>query len=134
MVSANAYEAARDVRLAGHTDFVTKPVMMDDLLGKLGKHVGLRWTVVQAEATPPRPTPADVRHLSLARADAEALLELGAMGYVKGILCKIEEIRAQAPHNGPLLDVLLDMAREFRLSEYQSFLKQEMQRHGSRAH
>lgn len=134
MVSANAYEAARDVRLAGHTDFVTKPVMMDDLLGKLGKHVGLRWTVVQAEAMPPRLTPADVRHLSLTRADAEALLELGAMGYVKGILCKIEEMRAQAPHNGPLLDVLLDMAREFRLAEYQSFLKQEMQRHGSRAH
>ncbi len=131
MVSANAYEVGRDPALSGHSDFVTKPVMIDDLLAKLGRHLDLEWVVQSKVGEAVRLTPADVAHLHLPSDVAEALLELGAMGYVKGILARLDALRAQLPELAPLLDVLRDMAREFRLGDYQALLKKEMQRHAS---
>ncbi len=129
MVSANAYGLdPKEAAQSGHTDILTKPVVMDDLLSKVGTYLKLEW-IVQPVAEPD-PAEAAARHrVPLDREDAEALLELGAMGYIKGIFAKLDEISQRAPHTAPLIDHLRFLAKDFRLTEYNALLKDHIQHH-----
>ena len=127
MVSANAYGlGTRDADQAGHDDYVTKPVNLEDLLGKIGRHLGLEWIIQDRPAAGDARRMAAIESVRLPREDAEALLELGAMGYIKGILAKIDDIRVRLPHAAPLADHLQDLVRDFRLVEYNAFLKERV--------
>ncbi|WP_454690936.1 hybrid sensor histidine kinase/response regulator [Achromobacter aloeverae] len=132
IVSANAYGLdPKEAMESGLTDWLVKPVNLDELLNKIGLHLKLEWV---AQAPPPEPDAPDearLRTVALARADAESLLELGAMGYIKGIFARLDEIRARAPHTAPLIDHLALLAKDFRLAEYNTLLKEYVQRHAA---
>ncbi|HEY0293876.1 MAG TPA: ATP-binding protein, partial [Bordetella sp.] len=125
IVSANVYSLGpHDATTA--SDWLFKPVVLDELLAKIGAHLKLQW-IVQPEAE--ESGPADLSGITLAREDAESLLELGAMGYIKGIMARLDDIRDRAPKAAPLVDHLASLAKEFRLTEYNSLLKDHVRRH-----
>ncbi|ANN65495.1 ATP-binding protein [Bordetella bronchialis] len=131
IVSANAYGVdPKEAVQCGLTDWLVKPVLLDELLAKVGMHLRLEW-MVQPAATPLRPAGGVLRDVRLDREDAESLLELGAMGYVKGICARLEEIRARAPHTAPLIDHLAALAQDFRLADYNALLKEHVQHHAA---
>lgn len=124
MVSANAAHAdASSLPTLAPTAYVTKPVIMADLLARLGQCLNLEW--VADPQAPLRVAPCEeaLSRISLSRDDAEILLELGAMGYVKGVVAQIETIAAMNPQAAPLLQHLHELATSFRLKEYNHLLK-----------
>lgn len=127
IVSANVYSLdPRDA--ATVDDWLLKPVMLDELLSKIGAQLKLQWRV-QPEAASSGPV--DLSGISLTREDAESLLELGAMGYIKGIVARLDDIRARQPHTAPLIDHLAGLAKEFRLTEYNALLKDHVRRYST---
>ncbi|ARP80031.1 hybrid sensor histidine kinase/response regulator [Bordetella genomosp. 8] len=129
IVSANAYGVdPKEAVQCGLTDWLVKPVVLEELLAKIGLHLRLEW-IVRPAATPAQPTADALRGVALDREDAESLLELGAMGYIKGIFARLDEIRARAPHTAPLIDHLAALAQDFRLAEYNALLKEHLQHH-----
>jgi len=132
IVSANAYALdPKEAVEAGLTDWMMKPVNLDDLLSKIGLHLKLEWVVQALTPDPTAPSAASLRAVVLEREDAESLLELGAMGYIKGIFARLDEIRARAPHTAPLIDHLALLAKDFRLGEYNTLLKEYLQHHAA---
>ena len=91
IVSANAFHMdPQDDLGVGREDFIIKPFKVDDLLERIRAKLDLEWFTNDAappfpmdDAIPPGPLPAD----SMA-----VLRELGEMGYVRGILEKLDEI------------------------------------------
>jgi len=132
IVSANAYGLdPKEAVEAGLTDWMMKPVNLDDLLSKIGLHLKLEWVLRALPPEPEAPDEASLRDVALEREDAESLLELGAMGYIKGIFARLDEIRARAPHTAPLIDHLALLAKDFRLTEYNTLLKEYVQHHAA---
>ncbi|WP_233235345.1 ATP-binding protein [Bordetella sp. LUAb4] len=132
IVSANAYSLdPKEAVEAGLTDWMMKPVNLDDLLSKIGLHLKLEWVLQALPPDPQAPNEASLRLVALEREDAESLLELGAMGYIKGIFARLDEIRARAPHTAPLIDHLALLAKDFRLTEYNTLLKEYVQHHAA---
>lgn len=133
IVSANAYALdPKEAVQCGHTDWLIKPVVMDELLAKIGLHLKLDW-IVQPVAETEAASLEQGRNVVLDREDAESLLELGAMGYIKGIFARLEEIRMRSPHTAPLIDHLGLLAKDFRLAEYNTLLKEYVQRYAAAA-
>ena len=128
IVSAKAYARPWAEVADGHNDFLSKPVIMDELLVKMGHHLNLTWRELEHVA-PDTPALADLHGVALERSCAEALLELGAMGYIKGILSQLEAARATQPEAHVLIDHLEGLARNFQLGEYQGTLKHHVQLH-----
>ena len=127
IVSANAYGIdPKDAVQCGLTDWLLKPVILDDLLVKIGTHLRVDWRV-EPLAEVAAPSAEQLRGVALDREDAESLLELGAMGYIKGIFARLNEIRTRAPHTAPLIDHLAALAQDFRLADYDRLLKEHMQ-------
>ena len=117
MVSANAYE--NDVEkqsAAGCSDFIVKPVLVTELMAKLEWHLGLQW-IYRGETEVPVP----VRSGPLALPPAEhlaQLIELGAIGYVKGIHAKLDEIEHLDARYAPFAMELRELIRRFRIDEF----------------
>ena len=132
MVSANAFESDLEKRAdARITDFVAKPVLMTELLGKLGTHLALDWVrdgtaTGRAEEAKDRadvqPPPAD---------QIRALLELGAIGYVKGILRKLDEIEQNDRRHALFACELRELVRRYRLDDYTKRLRAVADEHAS---
>ncbi|OZI46789.1 hybrid sensor histidine kinase/response regulator [Bordetella genomosp. 5] len=129
MLSANVHGLdPKETAQSGHTDFIAKPVILDDLLARIGTHLRLRW--ITEAAAPVQPvSDGELHGVALEREDAEALLELGAMGYIKGILAKLDEIGQRQPHAARLTRHLHTLASEFQLAEFNRLLKDHVQRH-----
>ncbi|MGN6661476.1 MAG: hybrid sensor histidine kinase/response regulator [Achromobacter mucicolens] len=131
MLSANILGLdPKDPAQRGHNAFIAKPVMVEDLLNHLGRLLKLDWQVAPVEAALPA---GDLHRVALEREDAEALLELGAMGYIKGIQAKLEEIRGRRAETRELTAHLRALAGEFQLSEFNQVLKHHVQRHHAHA-
>lgn len=131
MLSANILGLdPKDPAQSGHNAFIAKPVMVEDLLNHLGRLLKLDWQVAPVEAAMPA---GDLHRVALEREDAEALLELGAMGYIKGIQAKLEEIRGRRAETRELTAHLRALAGEFQLSEFNQVLKHHVQRHHAHA-
>ncbi|HVR50536.1 MAG TPA: ATP-binding protein, partial [Pseudorhodoferax sp.] len=114
IVSANAFrmEPREDLGIA-RDDLFVKPVKLDDLLARMQAVLGLQW--VASEAVPPAPTPAAA---GLPAAELLALRELGEMGYVRGILDKLDELERVDPGLTPLTAALRDQVQRFDLAGY----------------
>ena len=126
IVSANANE----YRAGGHPDdphddFIVKPVHLRRLFATIGRVLKLTWT--HEEATVPaapgggriafdRQGIPSGRHL-------EELLKLGEIGYVRGILAKLDEIDQQLPEAQAFTTALRSMVRGFALDEYMDILR-----------
>jgi len=117
MVSANAYEDDPDKQAAaGCSDFIVKPVLVAELMAKLEWHLGLQW-VHRSDAEEAVPLPAGPVILPPLE-QLTALLQLGTIGYVKGIHAKLDEIEHLDAGYLPFVLELRDLVRRFRIDEF----------------
>ena len=115
IVSANAFDKGleNDVGI-GATDFITKPVRHSELLDWLGGRLRLQWTerepVVPAETGPVGAAPTVAPSLQR----QQALRELAALGYYRGIVKLLDEIDAEAPETRGWVAQVRELARHYR--------------------
>ncbi|MFT5588355.1 MAG: signal transduction histidine kinase/CheY-like chemotaxis protein [Bradyrhizobium sp.] len=121
IVSANAFDlAAGRAGFPCHDGFVVKPVSLLELLSKIKLHLRLEWIAAPPPAailTTTTPTLPSLDELT-------ALLELGAIGYVKGILAKLTELEQRTPSQLTFTTGLRELVRRFRLNDFAARLKE----------
>jgi len=113
-------------RQAGFDDFVAKPVDLDDLLGKVGRHLNLTWqTRPLADTTVPIDTDAP---LTVPSADQmEVLYKLARLGDIQGILAQVDQIQQANLAHRPFTDVIRRAASEFDTRQIKKYLKSFLQ-------
>eukprot|EP01037_Dinobryon_pediforme_P044482 gene44482-56283_t len=128
IVSANAFEPLHERSDASLcNDFVVKPVSYNELLSKIRQQLHIEW--ISAERPAEKVAPASQTMLLVpAQEKLQALLELGTIGYAKGILKKLTELEQQNPAYLPFTTELRQLVKQFRLNEYVIRIK-EMIRH-----
>ncbi|MDZ5699733.1 ATP-binding protein [Chelativorans sp. M5D2P16] len=124
MLSANiGDEIARTNRDAGHSDALTKPFDLRQLMEKIATHLELEWIEEGAarnekagrrEDGPPLRSPG-ARHL-------RELADLGRIGHVRGIDNKLAEL-ARTPENARLVEMLRMRMEAYDFDGYQELLE-----------
>lgn len=116
IISANAYERgihSDDNALGiGARDFFLKPVQISDLLDWVGERLDLHW--VEAHQVEPEPK----LPVSMVYPPAELLAPLVRqveLGYVKGILARLDDIEAADPAYAAFVAEVRELTRNFRL-------------------
>jgi signal transduction histidine kinase/DNA-binding NarL/FixJ family response regulator len=123
IVSANAFDlAAGRAGFPCHDGFVVKPVSLLELLAKIKIHLRLEWIAAPPPATAPALTSGPATQPSVD--DLTALLELGSIGYVKGILAKLTELEQRTPSQLAFTTELRELLRRFRLNDFATRLKE----------
>ncbi|MET0351154.1 MAG: ATP-binding protein, partial [Rhizobacter sp.] len=120
IVSGNAFdkELENDVGVRPE-DFVLKPVRVNELLDWLGTRLGLDWI----EAATEQPAPAVMPHWVLpSLAQLQGLQELVALGYLRGIQRKLDEIEGENAAHGSFVAHLRGLARNFQLDALTAIL------------
>jgi len=123
IVSGNAFdrELENDVGVRPE-DFVLKPVHVHELLDWLGDRLQLQWSEAEAAS---RPEPAVKPHWVLPpAAQLDALQELVALGYPKGIQRKLDEIEGDNVAHASFVAHLRGLARNFQLDALSRILAQ----------
>jgi len=117
-VSANAFAEDREQCIAaGCNDFIPKPIDLDDLLATLKVQLGLEWIHASAALSDDEQTSAAQRMTVPPADQLHDLLEVVRIGYVKGLLEKIERIERLDERYAPFAHLLRRLAHEFRLTE-----------------
>jgi CheY-like chemotaxis protein len=116
IVSANAFDKGLDNDVGiTPADFITKPVRVHELLDWLGRALALQWRT--AVAAPVAAEPALAAE-ALALPDAQhlrALQELVNLGYVRGIVKRLDQIERESPACAAFVERMRAMARGFQL-------------------
>jgi CheY-like chemotaxis protein/nitrogen-specific signal transduction histidine kinase len=123
IISANVFDpTARQSESLYCNDFIAKPFMMKDLLAKLKLHLGIEWIAA------PKTEPATAQTLRMIppRATLAKLVELGDIGYVKGIVALLSDIENKNALYAPFCTELKTLVERFRLPEYSNRLKEWM--------
>lgn len=122
IVSANAFAGDSEARLdPACNDYLAKPVHGPALLEKVRKHLGLKWTRREVSApavAASQPLPADA---------VEELTELAAMGYVRGVVERLDALAASHPECAASIEHLRGLARRFQLDELGRCLTRQAQ-------
>lgn len=107
--------------------YVPKPVLLELLLAKMGDMLALEWQY--AAAPQQRKAQADALPAgSLSDKDAQTLLELAAIGYVKGMQDHLRGLRARQPELTALADQLEGLLEDFRLEAFVQLLRDHQRR------
>jgi signal transduction histidine kinase/purine-cytosine permease-like protein/ActR/RegA family two-component response regulator len=121
VISANAFADDRERSVSADcSDYLAKPVHTPELLERIHKHLDLQWlrrTLQLPDATPD----AAVRPSAT---DLEALRELGAMGYIRGILEKLDAIDRLTLASTSFTTPLRALVKSYRLDEFNRQLKE----------
>ncbi|RKP47830.1 response regulator [Pararobbsia silviterrae] len=89
IVSAEAFDRGRENSAGiGADDFIFKPIRVAELVARIGLKLRLDWIKADAPAAPLDDEPANPPPLEF----IVSLRELGALGYVRGILEKLDEV------------------------------------------
>ncbi|ASU37091.1 hybrid sensor histidine kinase/response regulator [Herbaspirillum sp. meg3] len=140
IVSANAFESGHErIDPPLYNDFVVKPVSYNELLSKIKQQLRIDWvsSPETSESAPPPlpPSTPEKRLVSVqpmmlvpSQEKLQALLELGSIGYAKGILKKLDDMEQQNSAYLPFTTELRQLVKQFRLNEYVTRIK-EMIRH-----
>ena len=123
IISANVFDPiARQSESLYRNDFIAKPFMMKELLAKLKLHLGIEWIAA------PKPELASAQTLRLIppRAALAKLVELGDIGYVKGIVALLSYIENKNALFAPFCTKLKTLVERFCLPEYSNRLKEWM--------
>ncbi|HEV2612636.1 MAG TPA: ATP-binding protein [Noviherbaspirillum sp.] len=131
IVSANAFESVpRHGDDACHDGFLVKPVSLTDLLSALKRHLHIEWLARPQSPPVAASTSASASTVMVVPPNAEltALLELGSVGYVKGILDKLDDIERRDAVYAPFTGELRQLVKRFRLNDYSIRIK-ELIRH-----
>ena len=123
IVSANAFDKGldNDAGVAA-ADFIVKPVRVAELLDWLGAKLQLQWLHAEPAATSPAPTSA-AQLLRPPPAQLQVLEELVGLGYLRGILGKLDELDAEYPECATYLTQLRGLARSFQLEAVARLLR-----------
>jgi len=125
IVSANAFDKGlnNDVGISAD-DFIVKPVNVAELVDWIGRQLELEWRPRQ-----PLPVPvSSPEPLSYPPAQfIEALSDLVSMGYVRGILEKLDEIEQLVDNYPGFINLARDLTRQFRLEALSDMLKEAHQ-------
>jgi len=115
ILSANAFADDREKgAVAGCDDYLAKPLAIPLLLDKIASLLGLTWIDANDDAPRAAPTlPATLR------AQLKALL---AMGYVQGIVERLEQASRDMPSLEATLEPLRTLAQRFQLPELSRLL------------
>ncbi len=125
MLSANIGDggpvaAASQMEDLGHNDTISKPVNIRRLADKLAAHLGLTW-VYENDTLPPLPRAEKKPMKSPGKSHVQDLLQLGEIGYVRGIEAKLADLARDAEHR-PFTDELTAYVQAFDLAGYMTFL------------
>ncbi|MEY9772809.1 signal transduction histidine kinase/purine-cytosine permease-like protein [Sinorhizobium fredii] len=120
MLSANIGDGTA-ARVIGHNDTLAKPFGVRQLTDKLAIHLGLEWIHAGdvKELSPGGKTGAVT---SPGDHHVKELIQLGEIGYVRGIEAKLTEI-ALNPEHQPFAEAVRAYVQAFDLSGYDAFLK-----------
>ncbi|ATU67263.1 ATP-binding protein [Piscinibacter gummiphilus] len=120
IVSGNAFDKELDNDVGVRPeDFVLKPVRVNELLDWLGARLGLDWI----ESATEQPAPAVMPHWVLpSLAQLQGLQELVALGYLRGIQRKLDEIEGENAAHGSFVAHLRGLARNFQLDALTAIL------------
>ena len=123
MISANAFEkgAGNDAGIAEES-FITKPVNVHELLDWIGRRLSLEWVTVEGEhaiagsADAPVPQYPSSEHL-------RGLDEQIDLGYVRGILIKLDEIEKMDWAHAEFVDTMRRLAQQFQFGTMKEILR-----------
>ncbi|CAD5108847.1 hybrid sensor histidine kinase/response regulator [Zestomonas carbonaria] len=123
VISANAFADDRERSVAATcSDYLAKPVHTPQLLEKIKTHLGLEWLKRQEE-TPGAPAPLTPP----CAATLAELHELGALGYVKGILERLDAVERDEPASAAYVQQLRGLVKRFQLNDFNRRLKDALQ-------
>lgn len=131
VVSANAFDKGRD-NAAGirDEDFLVKPLNVLALLEVIRQRLALTWIETSPSAEPARhDAPSDRPDALRVQPPGDilrSLHELGNLGYVRGILDKLNEIEQHEPAYLTFTGLLRDHVERFDLPEYLRILERSM--------
>ncbi len=104
-----------------HDDVLAKPIGIADLLQRIGSLLQIEWAAPasrdEAHGAPEAALPGP-----LAAADTQALLELGAIGYVRAIHARLDAIEAATPGDRPTVAHLRRMISRFQIKQFMDAL------------
>jgi signal transduction histidine kinase/purine-cytosine permease-like protein/ActR/RegA family two-component response regulator len=126
IVSANAFDKGleNDVGIATE-DFILKPVQVDEFLDWIGLNLDISW--LYHEPPPPLPASAcaDVNALDYPSAQMlQELDELISIGYIRGILNKVEEIESQEAIHAEFTLQVRRLVEQFQLGALSRLVKE----------
>ncbi|MBK4737053.1 hybrid sensor histidine kinase/response regulator [Noviherbaspirillum pedocola] len=125
LVSANAFDlSGRQNEALPCNDFIIKPVAMTELLAKISLHAGIAWIPRHAASSPPPSPRARPVLLVPSQRRLKELLELGSVGYVKGILARLDDIERLDPAYAAFTGQLRHLVKNFRLNDYANRLQE----------
>ena len=115
IVSGNAFdkELENDVGIVPE-DFILKPVRVHELLDWLGRRLGLQWLDAPDER-PPVPAAVLPHWVLPGVSQLSALQELVSLGYLRGIVRKLDEIEGENAAHGSFVAHLRGLATRFQL-------------------
>nr|WP_245909627.1 ATP-binding protein [Sphaerotilus hippei] len=131
IVSANAFDQSLDNDVGITTqDFIVKPVRLSLLLDWLERRLALEWTRAAPVATPASTDPAGAdAGPPPSRAQLEALQELVTLGYLRGIVRRLDQIDAEEPEARACTARLRTLARQFQLEAMSGLIRQALHDH-----
>lgn len=126
VVSANAFADDRERSVEAEcNDYLAKPVYIPALLDKIKTHLQLQW-LKRAEPLPGPLAPL----IAPSVAALNALYELGELGYVKGILEKLDWLEQHEPHSASYVQSLRGQVKRFQLNDFNRRLKDALHHAG----
>jgi signal transduction histidine kinase/CheY-like chemotaxis protein len=124
MISANAGDdRGGPTADTFHNDYLIKPIIITQLLGKIGAWLQLEWTDDSPAETPRSPLATLLPSQLPARHHVEELLYLGRIGYVRGIHMKLDEIANKNAAHAPFVSHLRFHVLDFDMNQYMSALE-----------
>lgn len=116
VVSANAFDRAleNDVGITP-ADFIVKPVLLDEFLEWLGRKLGLSWTRSDSPRTTLPVAAAPEVLIFPPQDELRQIEELVSLGYVRGILKKVDELEAVDTAYSPFAVQIRRLAGRFQM-------------------
>jgi signal transduction histidine kinase/CheY-like chemotaxis protein/purine-cytosine permease-like protein len=126
IVSANAFdkELENDVGVPPE-DFILKPVQVDEFIEWIGQRLDIEWLFHEPASA--LAGPAGLHHAGLDYPSGEMLrelAELASIGYVRGILKKIEEIEAAGQLHAEFAQLARGFVGQFQLDALSRLIKE----------
>lgn len=125
IVSANAFDKVldNDVEIVAD-DFILKPVQVGEFLDWIGQCLTIQWLYYEAPKLSVAPSQQDLIRLDYPSIDLlRELDELVSMGYIRGILNKVEEIEASDQAISEFVQVVRRLVSQFQLDALSSLVK-----------
>lgn len=126
IVSANAFDKGleNDVGIAPE-DFILKPIEVDEFLDWVGQSLAIEWLDHEPPTPLLPPSQQECAGLDFPSGDIlRELDELVSLGYIRGILKKIEAIEAQGQHLAEFAQVARKFVGQFQLEALSRLIKE----------